>query len=35
MNKQYRNPVMTSIHETAADLTAAGVMGEHAGREFR
>jgi hypothetical protein len=24
---------MASIHETAADLTDAGVMGKHAGRE--
>jgi putative transcriptional regulator len=34
MNKQYRSPSMSSIHETAEGLHAAGVMDKHTMREF-
>jgi putative transcriptional regulator len=34
MSKQYRSPVMASIHETAEGLAAAGVMPKHTMREF-
>ena len=32
--KQYRSPIMASIHETAEDLHAAGVMSKHTLRKF-
>jgi putative transcriptional regulator len=34
MNKQYRSPLMASIHETAEGLRAAGVMDKRTMREF-
>jgi len=34
MGKQYRNPLLASIHETAEDLHAAGVMDKRTLREF-
>src|SRR4051794_6602212 len=34
MAKQYRSPVMASIHETAEGLHAAGVMDKRTMREF-
>src|SRR5712692_7565545 len=34
MRKQYRSPVMASVHETAEGLAAAGVMGKRTMREF-
>lgn len=34
MSKQYRSGLMASIHETAEDLHAAGVMDKHTMREF-
>jgi putative transcriptional regulator len=34
MTKQYRSPVMASIHETAEGLRAAGVMDKQTMREF-
>jgi putative transcriptional regulator len=34
MKKQYRNPLMASIHETAEGLHAAGVMEKRTMREF-
>ena len=34
MSKQYRSPVMASIHETAEGLNAAGVMGKQIMRKF-
>src|ERR1017187_7902359 len=34
MNKQYRSPLMGSIHETAEGLDAAGVMDKRTMREF-
>lgn len=34
MNKQYRSPLMASIHETADGLHAAGVMDKRTMREF-
>ena len=34
MTKQYRSPVMASIHETAEGLHAAGVMDKQTMREF-
>jgi putative transcriptional regulator len=34
MTKQYRSPVMASIHETAEGLHAAGVMGKQTMRQF-
>lgn len=34
MRKQYRNPLMASIHETAEGLHAAGVMDKRTMREF-
>ena len=34
MPKQYRSPLMASVHETAKDLYAAGVMDEQTLREF-
>lgn len=34
MSKQYRSPIMASIHETAEDLTAAGIMDKRTLREF-
>jgi putative transcriptional regulator len=34
MNKQYRSPLMGSIHETAEGLEAAGVMHKCTMREF-
>jgi putative transcriptional regulator len=35
MTKQYRSPVMASIHETAEGLHAAGVMDKQDGRSGR
>ena len=34
MTKQYRSPVMASIHETAEGLRAAGVMDKMTMRQF-
>jgi putative transcriptional regulator len=34
MSKQYRSPLMSSIHETAGGLHAAGVMDKRTMREF-
>jgi putative transcriptional regulator len=34
MSKQYRSPLMASVHETAEGLHAAGVMGKRTMREF-
>ncbi len=34
MKKQYRSPVMASVHETAEGLHAAGVMDKRTMREF-
>ncbi len=34
MTKQYRSPVMASIHETAEGLHAAGVMDKQTMRQF-
>lgn len=34
MTKQYRSPVMASIHETAEGLRAAGVMDKQTMRRF-
>src|SRR5215475_7582020 len=34
MKKQYRSPLMASIHETAEGLRAAGVMAKRTMREF-
>ena len=34
MKKQYRSPLMASIHETAEGLHSAGVMGKRTMREF-
>src|SRR5260370_15864146 len=34
MRKQYRNPLMASIHETAEGLHSAGVMDRRTMREF-
>src|SRR5207245_6271114 len=34
MRKQYRSPLMASIHETAEGLHAAGVMDKRTMREF-
>ncbi len=34
MRKQYRSPLMASIHETAEVLQAAGVMDKRTMREF-
>jgi putative transcriptional regulator len=34
MTKQYRSPVMASIHETAEGLRAAGVMDKQTMRQF-
>jgi putative transcriptional regulator len=34
MSKQYRSPVMASIHETAEGLHAAGVMDKQTMRKF-
>ena len=34
MNKQYRSPLMASIHETAEDLHSAGVIDKQTMREF-
>ncbi|OYV32782.1 MAG: transcriptional regulator [Rhodospirillales bacterium 20-64-7] len=34
MHKQYRSPVMASIHETAEGLHAAGIMGKQTMRQF-
>ncbi len=34
MGKQYRSPVMASIHETAEGLHAAGVMDKQTMRKF-
>ncbi|MCA7121259.1 MAG: DNA-binding transcriptional regulator [Acidibrevibacterium sp.] len=34
MTKQYRSPVMASIHETAEGLHAAGVMNKQTMRKF-
>ena len=34
MTRQYRSPVMASIHETAEGLRAAGVMNKRTMREF-
>lgn len=34
MTKQYRSPVMASIHETAEGLLAAGVMDKQTMRRF-
>src|ERR1700674_2951609 len=34
MKKQYRSPLMASIHETAEGLHAAGVMDKRTMREF-
>ena len=34
MRKQYRSPLMASIHETAEGLHAAGVMSKRTMREF-
>jgi putative transcriptional regulator len=34
MSKQYRSPVLASVHETAEGLAAAGVMRKHTMLEF-
>ena len=34
MTKQYKSPVMASIHETAENLHAAGVMDKQTMRKF-
>lgn len=34
MTKQYRSPVMASIHETAEGLRAAGIMDKQTMRKF-
>ena len=34
MSRQYRSPLMASIHETAEGLQAAGVMDKRTMREF-
>lgn len=34
MSKQYRSPLMASIHETAEGLHAAGIMGKRTMHEF-
>jgi putative transcriptional regulator len=34
MKKQYRSPLMASIHETAEDLHSAGIMDKRTMREF-
>ena len=34
MKKQYRSPVLASVHETAEGLTAAGAMSKQTMREF-
>jgi putative transcriptional regulator len=34
MKKQYRSPLMASIHETAEGLSAAGLMEKRTMREF-
>lgn len=34
MRKQYRSPLMASVHETAEGLRAAGVMDKRTMREF-
>jgi putative transcriptional regulator len=34
MKRQYRSPVMASIHETAEGLRAAGVIGKRTMHEF-
>ncbi len=34
MKKQYRSPLMASIHETAEDLAKAGVISKQTMREF-
>jgi putative transcriptional regulator len=34
MKKQYRSPLMASIHETAEDLHGAGIMDKRTMREF-
>src|SRR5882757_284131 len=34
MKKQYRSPLMASIHETASDLRDAGVMSKQTMRKF-
>jgi putative transcriptional regulator len=34
MTKQYRSPLMASIHETAEALSTAGVMSKQTMREF-
>jgi len=34
MSKQYRSPLLASIHETAEGLHVAGVMGKRTLREF-
>src|SRR5471030_3327853 len=34
MSRQYRSPVLASVHETAEGLSAAGVMRKHTMREF-
>jgi len=34
MREQYRSPLMASIHETAEELHAAGVMNKRNMREF-
>ena len=35
MSKQYRSPLLASIHETAEGLHAAGVMDKRTMRELR
>jgi len=34
MKKQYRSPLMASIHETAEGLHSSGIMGKRTMREF-
>src|SRR3954451_23840739 len=34
MSRQYRSRVLASVHETAEDLTGAGVMSKQTMREF-
>jgi putative transcriptional regulator len=34
VKKQYRSPVLASVHETAEGLTAAGAMSKQTMREF-
>ena len=34
MRKQYRSPLMASVHETAEGLQSAGLMGKRTMREF-